>query len=150
MNYFVDETEPEISDKNIYTAIEVATLIPVTGNDAFRKFFQANRWTNAFLPNRGTPSCATETRSALQRWLEKTIDALGGSYFEARFMNTTAKRWNRKTVAAKKTAKGHILEMALSAHCSKPAANGFHDALMTRYRSRLTEVTVLRRKMATG
>ncbi len=150
MNYFVDETEPEITDKNIYTAIEVATLIPMSGDSAFRGFFQANRWTHRLLPNHKTPATVKKTGSLLQSWMEKTIDFTGGDRLEKHLRETTARRWNRKTAAAKKTAKGHILEMAVSAHCSKPAANGFHDALMNRYRARLTEVIQQNKKLATG
>ena len=32
MNYYIDEEALQISDKNIYTAVEVVTLVPVCGN----------------------------------------------------------------------------------------------------------------------
>ena len=32
MNYFIDESEPVILEKNIYTAMEVATILPLRGN----------------------------------------------------------------------------------------------------------------------
>lgn len=50
-NYFVDTRHLEIEDKNIYTAMEVATLIPMYGHASFRRFIDANEWVNRWLPN---------------------------------------------------------------------------------------------------
>src|SRR5687768_14518849 len=51
MNYYIDEEALQISDKNIYTAIEVVTLVPVCGNGVMKRFFDANNWTRAYFPN---------------------------------------------------------------------------------------------------
>src|ERR1700682_5319392 len=42
MNYFVDEDQTCILEKNIYTAIEIATLLPLRGSNIFDKFFKEN------------------------------------------------------------------------------------------------------------
>jgi hypothetical protein len=51
MNYFVDEAALEIPEKNLYTAIEIVTLIPMQGTLAFLSFGAANSWTEQVLPN---------------------------------------------------------------------------------------------------
>ena len=150
MNYFVDEAEPEISDKNIYTAIEVATLLPMAGDKAMRDFFQANRWSATFLPNRKSPGGGLPVKSKCQKTMEKAIDLCGGNRLEAWLMQTTEARWSKKTAAAKKTSKGHVLEMTVTEHCSRPAASGFHDALMKRYEERLRLLFSCQDKIATG
>ncbi|MEO8943983.1 MAG: hypothetical protein ABI297_05225, partial [Ginsengibacter sp.] len=38
MNYYVDELAMEIPEKNIFTAMEIVTLIPMHGKDCFQRF----------------------------------------------------------------------------------------------------------------
>ena len=51
MNYYIDETALRIEDENIYTALEIATLVPVAGNQAADQFFVHNKWRTRFFPN---------------------------------------------------------------------------------------------------
>src|SRR6202000_1190878 len=50
MNYFVDEDALEIREKNIFTATELITLLPASGNTGLNKVFQANDWTTSYYP----------------------------------------------------------------------------------------------------
>src|SRR5579859_7049866 len=52
MNYYIDEEELQIREKNIYTAIEIATLMPVNGDTTFEQFYMSNNWTRNYLPNK--------------------------------------------------------------------------------------------------
>ena len=45
MNYYIDEDALEIEEKNIFTAIELITLLPVRGNGVLHAFFDKNEWT---------------------------------------------------------------------------------------------------------
>ncbi|RYE24323.1 MAG: hypothetical protein EOP51_07790, partial [Sphingobacteriales bacterium] len=51
MNYFIDTEKVELDDKNRYTAVELATLIPIHGTEQYFDLVNANRWTKDFLPN---------------------------------------------------------------------------------------------------
>ncbi|MCE7992750.1 MAG: hypothetical protein HEP71_12255 [Roseivirga sp.] len=51
VNYFVDEDHLEIPDKNIFTATEVSTLIPMRGKELWTKFIEQNSWYKQFYPN---------------------------------------------------------------------------------------------------
>src|ERR1700754_3946978 len=44
MNYYVDEASLEIKEKNIFTAMELFTLLPFSGNSGLVSFFDANDW----------------------------------------------------------------------------------------------------------
>ncbi|MGF7231754.1 hypothetical protein [Arachidicoccus sp.] len=48
MNYFIDEHHLKIAEKNIFTRIELSTLIPVYNNDLYRTFLLRNQLN---LPN---------------------------------------------------------------------------------------------------
>jgi hypothetical protein len=51
LNYFIDEEKLQIKEQNIFTAVEVATLMPLKGRTVFKDFFQANDWVYQYLPN---------------------------------------------------------------------------------------------------
>ncbi len=52
MNYFIDESRMCIEEQNIFTATELATLIPVYNKEKHRELIQANKsWLVNVLPN---------------------------------------------------------------------------------------------------
>ncbi|MDC1221431.1 hypothetical protein N8Z47_02040 [Salibacteraceae bacterium] len=51
MNYFLDEAQLEVPDKNLFTATQLKTLIPAYNAELFVRFVDANKWTSEFLPN---------------------------------------------------------------------------------------------------
>ena len=48
-NYLIDSQSLEIEEKNIYTAMETTTLIPVYGKVLYEKFVTKNQWTKNHL-----------------------------------------------------------------------------------------------------
>ncbi len=51
INYFIDSESLEIPDRNIYTATEIAFLIPMFNYQLFREFISANQWIKNEYPN---------------------------------------------------------------------------------------------------
>jgi hypothetical protein len=51
INYFISEDNLEIDEKNIYTATELATLIPTYGSNLYNDFYNANSWLKTYYPN---------------------------------------------------------------------------------------------------
>ncbi len=49
-NYFIDDQHLEITEKNIFTAIEIRTLIPMFGGSVVNRFQKANQWITDYLP----------------------------------------------------------------------------------------------------
>ena len=52
MNYYIDEEAMLIGSQNIFTAIEIGTLLPVAGKDTLDNFFRINNWSRQFFPTR--------------------------------------------------------------------------------------------------
>ncbi|MEZ4965453.1 MAG: hypothetical protein R2791_09430 [Saprospiraceae bacterium] len=44
VNYFVDTEHLEIEDKNLFTATETVTLLPLYGRDWYEGFYKALSW----------------------------------------------------------------------------------------------------------
>jgi len=142
MNYFIDEREPCILEKNIYTATEVATILPVCGITVFDKFYAANSWTKSFLPNNYMHlSAAAEIRKT---WLvsltEKIFNNRAGNYLDNFLMKLTSKSWDRKTRKNKKNSKGILLSIHAGKHFSKPHPENFQKRLLLRYENCLAEI----------
>ncbi|MEP6747755.1 MAG: nucleotidyltransferase domain-containing protein [Bacteroidota bacterium] len=142
MNYFIDEAEPGILEKNIYTATEVATIMPLRGNDIFETFYKVNAWTKKFFPNKYMHiSSAREIKKTWIRSItEKILDNKMGNALDTFLMKMTARSWNSKTRNNKKNSKGILMSMHTGKHFSKPNPANFQKKLLQRYEKSLIEV----------
>ncbi|HEY8780540.1 MAG TPA: nucleotidyltransferase domain-containing protein [Mucilaginibacter sp.] len=139
MNYYIDEQQLEIAEKNIYTAIEIGTLIPLQGDFVFEKFYAANLWIRDFLPNKNmriasakpVKTCLLKT---LFEWLHNNH---AGNGVDNLLMKITTNRWLKKTENKKLNSHGVILAMAAGKHYSKPDPRNFQSKLLARYENNL-------------
>ena len=142
MNYYIDEQQLEITEKNIYTAIEIGTLIPLEGDAVFEKFYTTNAWTRYFLPNKNMRISSAEplkttyfkalTEFLLNNKLGDTIDNL--------LMEITANRWSKKTVLKKLNSHGAILCMKTGKHFAKPDPENFQSKLLLKYEVKVSQL----------
>lgn len=51
INYLVTEDCLEVPDHNLFTATEIAWLLPTINPEVFSRFFRANTWVESILPN---------------------------------------------------------------------------------------------------
>ena len=141
MNYFIDDADPSIQEKNIYTAIEASTLIPLHGTDIFKRFFEVNSWTKAYLPNKHMATQGKEINNSWMRTLaEKLLDNRLGNRLDNFFMKWTARKWDSKTTNRQKDSKGLVLSMHTGKHFAKPIPDRFQKPLLMKYESKLTEI----------
>ena len=142
MNYFVDEAGLCILEKNIYTAVEVVTVMPLRGKDIFEKFFKINNWTKNFFPNHFTHLFAPKetTKTWFRHLIEKSLDNRLGNALDTFLMNLTARSWDLKTLRKKKNSKGLLMSMHTGKHFSKPNPAQFQKKLLQRYEKSISEV----------
>ncbi len=142
MNYYIDETHPEIIEKNIFTATEIVTLIPLKGTNSFDAFFKANNWTSQYLPNFFMSLAHNnETNSNLiKRCVELLLTGRAGNALDTWLMRLTDKRWGRKRMAKKTNEHGNLLSMAAHKHYSKPDPSIFQRQLLETYEKKLKEI----------
>jgi predicted nucleotidyltransferase len=142
MNYYIDEQNLEIPEKNIYTATEVVTLIPLQGDVQFVDFFAANAWSRQFLPNnvmrvlRARPEPKTWLKAGIENMLNNKL----GDWLDDRLWQITSNRWDKKTASKKRNIKGQVMAMETGKHFAKPDPDDFQNKLMNKYRLRVATV----------
>lgn len=100
INYFVDTEHLQIEEQNLFTATEVATLLPVF-NPIWHERLQAeNRdWVKNFYPNhppRPTDEVPTEQPNFLKKTLERLLSGSVGNWLDGWAMQITVGFWKRK------------------------------------------------------
>jgi len=150
MNYYVDEAALEITEKNIFTATEIVTLIPMQGKSSFHDFVTRNEWTKTYFPLRQFLASSTPEikRGAVRRSFEKVLSGRLGDTLDKWLMNITDRRWQKKAKRKKLNSKGGAMGMAVGRHFSKPDPKNFQDKVLEQYRVKLQQVLQLHDKKA--
>jgi hypothetical protein len=79
----------EIEEKNIYTAIELATLIPMYGSDVYNNFYAANQWIKSYIPNypkRDVANLPAFKKKIIQKVIESLLNRRLGDYVDDKIM----------------------------------------------------------------
>lgn len=100
MNYFVDLKALTISHPNLYSAIEVATLIPVYNKEVHTDFLLRNEWVRTYLPNHSgneqTQYATGNGRHWLKKGIENVLNLLFPEQLNRSLMRLTDRKWRGK------------------------------------------------------
>ena len=142
MNYFVDEGGLVIEEKNIYTATELYTVIPMAGNGSVKRFFETNSWSHNYFPNRQLPYVKADLKKR-ESWLkvlaESILNNKFGDWLDDYFLKITTRRWKKKEDEQRLNAKGERMGLKTAKHYSKPNPIFFHDKFLGKYEKSLEE-----------
>ena len=99
VNYFIDDKNLEIEEKNLFTATELVTLIPTYDYGIHMQFKNANKWANDYFPNNELPENAKISKG--KRSLKKALFELPfygklGDKIDTFFLNLTLRKWQKK------------------------------------------------------
>ncbi len=100
MNYFIDTHQLELDDKNMFTAIELSSLIPVKGTPTYLSLMNANKWVKTYLPNGyikpGKTMPARDRNSLVKKTCEFIIQLFSPANINTGLMKLTDSKWRKK------------------------------------------------------
>ena len=142
MNYFVDEEDMVIQEKNVYTATELFTIIPIAGNGSMEIFFKKNSWSYPYFPNRDLPPVKEDIKNSFP-WFKKLaewfLNNKLGDWLDNYLMRLTTRRWKKKEDEQRLNTKGERMGLKTGKHCAKPNPVFFHNWFMNKYEKELEE-----------
>jgi predicted nucleotidyltransferase len=135
MNYYVSEDHMEIKEKNLYTAIEVATLMPLRGISVSRDFIAQNNWSQDFLPNHSLRvSHVEEIRNPFfKKCFEFLFSGRAADALDRALMRYTSYRWGKKQDHKQLNSHGNVMGMDTDRHYAKPNPVNFQVKLLAQY-----------------
>jgi hypothetical protein len=132
LNYFIGEGSLEIPDRNIFTATEIACLVPTYNEALCEKFKQANLWYKPYLPvftqSIRFPVIETGKESALKKIVEHLFMNITGEKTDEFLMNYTYHHWQKKFSGYTP----EVIELAMRSrrNVSKHHPNNFQEKVL--------------------
>ncbi len=144
MNYYIDESELKLQSRNIYTAVETATLLPVAGK-GMNMFFASNDWVRDWFYSFPRAN-QYQTARAHSSWLKQSFEWMFNSdRLDTWLFRITSSRWKHKSSRGKSNASGALMNLEVSKHYSRSNPGNFQEKLLERYEACLREMEQLRR-----
>lgn len=139
VNYFVDEDHLQIEEKNLFTATELATVIPLYGCQQYEDLHRANVWLKNFFPNyrRLDASQVPASKSSFgKRVMEKFLNVFFADYLERYFLRKTLDRW-KKLYQKDYSAADFKIAFKSKSYAAKNHDKNFQRKIMDLYEEKL-------------
>ena len=154
-NYLLSERALVFPEQNLYTAHELAQMVPLSGQNLYRRIRRLNCWVDRWLPNAGgSPRPVSHLsleveplRPRLQRLLEWGLDSRLGQRLETWEMERKLAKLNRQATAQEAAQKAAqqpgrgtdpaALEVQFSADWCKGHFDGHARHIMNAYHERI-------------
>jgi hypothetical protein len=138
-NYFIDYDHLEITEKNLFTATELVTLIPLYGHRIYQKMISENQWATKFFPNhklKPTDTTLEISPGSLKMTIENFLKYKIWDRVEKYFMKITLDRWCR-LYQDKYHADDFNIAFTSNEHVSKNHPNHFQKKVLKSFDEKL-------------
>lgn len=143
VNYFIDTEHLEINEKNLFTATETVTLLPMYGKEWYSAFCSANAWAWEQYPNAGyrpLENIREHSRSIVKRMLEWLLGGKPGRWLDEKAMHLTLAFWRKKFSFMERD---HFdLALKSKRYVSKHHPLNFQEKVLTAFFSRMQEMNI--------
>ena len=140
VNYFVDRSHLEIEEKNLFTAIELATLIPLHNLCGYTELQNANPWIKQFFPN-FKPRNTGEGQAPEVTFPARIFEPMLSRFcqrLDSFFMRMTSKRW-QKMYGSDYGKKDFDIAFKTKKHVSKNHPKNYQKRILDLYEMKLDE-----------
>lgn len=123
MNYFIDTEALALAQRNQYTAIELATLLPAYNHNMVKKLIAKNDWIKKFLPNHQLElnvDCLVDNRKQpMKKFWEGVFNLLAPHRLNRALMRITDRKWRKKWRHANYSPEEYHQALQTEIHISK-------------------------------
>lgn len=144
MNYYIDEEALLIQDKNIFTAIEIGTLLPVRGNEMLDQFFEVNKWSSEFFNQFGKLKVGSTAKKDIQSWYKRFSEWIfnnrPGDLLDEWLLRVTTRRWQRKHLMGIRNKNGRTMNLITGRHFSRSNPGAFQEKVLFLYKQKLEDL----------
>lgn len=139
INYFVDLENIEIQEKNLFTATELAFIIPLINNPLYLKLMNTNLWIKEFFPNLEVSNQINimHHEPLFKRLLEKLINGKPAEFLDDFFLKAYAKRSKKKY--GKMHKEDFNINLKSKKNISKHHPKGFQMRILNEYTTKINE-----------
>ncbi len=145
LNYYITEGNLLITERNIFTATEIATIKATYNSKLMEKFIHENNWVKDFFPNYDlcdpmlhTSGCKVNNRSSfIQRVFEFLIPFGLALKLDKKFMEMTRNHWKKKYSHINKDERNHMFKSTEGA--SKAHPGNMQKKILGLYTKKLQE-----------
>lgn len=130
-NFLVSERALVMQERNLYSAHEIAQMIPVTGEPLYQRLRSLNGWAADYLPNAAGPP-----QNRLMAARGRPLRALGERMLRGR-VGARLERWEmRRKVRKLSAASGTLPEASFSPDWCKGHVSGHEGRIMATFNAR--------------
>jgi len=143
INYMVDESYLEVEEKNIFTATEIATLMPLHGAKVFTAFFTANKWIYTYFPNMEFIETDIQDRrkNIFTRLAEWLLHNKAGAKADNMLMHYFEKRWIKMMDKNEHNESGFLLgSMMVDKHYCRPCPHHYQQKILSLHREKIQKL----------
>lgn len=144
MNYYIDEEALLLKDKNIYTAIELKTLLPLNGQSATQRLFDINEWVDEWFPQ-----CEYRQQekkdppdSFFKKIGEWALENKIGNWIDDRLQVITSHRWKRKEEKGKANSSGRTVGLITDKHFAYSNSGSLREKVLAKYEVKLWDLGI--------
>ena len=132
LNYFIDTNSLEIPDKNLFTATEIAFLLPMYNYLFYKEFMAANDWYRGDYPNIGLqPETYTITTFGIKNIFEYLLNNRVGNWLDQKSFAVISGFWRKKFSYF--SEKSFSLNLRSQKNVSKHHPKAFQEYVLSRY-----------------
>ena len=131
VNYFVGNDNLSIPDRNIFTATEIASLIPINNIKGYTDFLAQNNWIYNHLPNfdvKQKTIVSNSKENSIKIFAEKLLGTRIGSFADKQLFKLTLSIWEKKFKHFNKS--DFDLNMRSRKNVSKHHPSGFQQKVL--------------------
>jgi hypothetical protein len=145
MNYYIDENALLIEPQNIFTAVEITTLLPVRGKEAMNNFFSINDWNCRYFPKHIHTELKDENISG--SWIKKLTEGVFnnrvGDFLDQWLYQLTTQRWQKKSRKGRRNKNGRTMNLITGKHFARSNPGAFQEKVLSLYEQKLEELKLV-------